>query len=209
MVILLSWCTHGCYVSSRGAFHFYFFLYLSSWAISHKIGGKNSKIRRYGNKEKSRTAPAIRGSSNAARCLFRFSSGLSAVRVSDRLLAAWALFALFFGDILVRYDNPVPGMLAVNAPRLFHVRPRPPTEVLSPDLLMLMRTPGAILIDRLNRRFISTGPRVCGAHSMFLLLWIVCLARELSQCEVAAFCWAASAPEVVRPAGKGWGTVSV
>ena len=173
---------------SRAAFHVYFFLYLSSWAISHKTGGRNSKTRRYGNTEKSRTAPVTRRSSNAARCLFRFSSGLSVGRVSDRLLAAWALFALFSGDKLVRYDTPVPGMLAVNAPRLFQVRPRPPTEVLSPDLLMLMRMPGAILIDRLNRKFISTGPLVCGAHSVLWLLWNVCLARELSQCEVGAFC---------------------
>jgi len=173
---------------SRAAFHVYFFLYLSSWAISHKTGGRNSKTRRYGNTEKSRTAPVTRRSSNAARCLFRFSSGLSVGRVSDRLLAAWALFALFSGDKLVRYDTPVPGMLAVNAPRLFQVRPRPPTEVLSPDLLMLMRMPGAILIDRLNRKFFSAGPLVCGAHALLCLLWNVCLARELSQCEVGAFC---------------------
>jgi hypothetical protein len=151
---------------SRAAFNFYFFLYLSSWAISHKMGGRSSKTRRYGNTEKSRTAPATRRSSNAARCLFQFSSGLGVVRVSDRFLAEWALFALFSEDKLVRYDTPVPGMLAVSAPRLFQVRPRPPTEVLSPDLLMLRRMPGAILIDRLNRKFISTGPLVCDAHSV-------------------------------------------
>jgi hypothetical protein len=100
--------------------------------------------------------PVIDTIQNLAIFRFCISAGVRTACVfSGRPATAKEVFALPFLFKLARYDIPVPGMPAVNDPRLFHVRPRLPIDVLNPDLLMFIRMPGAIRIDFLNRKPMS------------------------------------------------------